>query len=52
MCAVSYEEVAELARELPSRPRVIALDPNTLGETLGDVRTLAQATGRASAASS
>jgi iron complex transport system substrate-binding protein len=46
VCAVSYEEVAELAKELPSRPRVIALDPKTLGETLGDVRTLAEATGR------
>ena len=46
VCAVSYNEVAELARRLPSRPRVIALDPHTLGETLGDVRTLAQATGR------
>jgi len=46
VCAVSYQEVAELARELPSRPRVIALDPKTVGETLGDVRTLAQATSR------
>jgi iron complex transport system substrate-binding protein len=46
VCAVSYEEVAELAQELPSCPRVISLDPKTLGETLGDVRTLAQATGR------
>lgn len=46
VCAVSYEEVAELAQELPSHPRVIALDPKTLGETLGDVRTLAQATER------
>ena len=46
MCAVSYDEVAELARELPSQPRVISLDPTTLGETLGDVRTLAEATGR------
>ncbi len=46
VCAVSYDEVAALARELPSRPRVIALDPKTLGETLGDVRTLAEATGR------
>src|ERR1035441_8772606 len=46
VCAVSYDEVAALARELPSRPRVIALDPKTLGETLGDVRTIAQATGR------
>ncbi len=45
VCAVSYEDVRELARELPSRPRVIALDPQTLGESLDDVRTLAQATG-------
>jgi iron complex transport system substrate-binding protein len=46
VCAVSYDEVAEVARELPSRPRVIALDPKTLGETLGDVRTIATATQR------
>ena len=46
VCAVSYDEVAALARELPSRPRVIALDPATLGETLGDVRTVAEATDR------
>lgn len=46
VCAVSYEEVELIAEELPSRPRVIALDPKTLGETLGDVRTLAEATGR------
>ena len=46
VCAVSYEEVAEVAKTLPSAPRVIALDPKTLGETLGDVRTIAQATGR------
>jgi iron complex transport system substrate-binding protein len=46
VCAVSYEEVAEIARDLPSRPRVIALDPGTLGETLADVRTVAEATGR------
>jgi iron complex transport system substrate-binding protein len=45
VCAVSYDEVAALANQLPSHPRVIALDPKTLGETLGDVRTLAQATG-------
>jgi iron complex transport system substrate-binding protein len=45
VCAVSYDDVAELARGLPSRPRVIALDPHTFGETLADVRTLAQATG-------
>src|SRR6185312_15788343 len=32
VCAVSYEEVAELALQLPSHPRVIALDPQTLAE--------------------
>jgi iron complex transport system substrate-binding protein len=46
VCAVSYDEVAELALELASRPRVIALDPRTLEETLADVRTLADATDR------
>jgi iron complex transport system substrate-binding protein len=46
VCAVSYDEVAAIAKELPSRPKVIALDPKTLGETLGDVRTIAEATGR------
>jgi iron complex transport system substrate-binding protein len=46
VCAVSYDEVAEIAKTLPSAPRVIALDPKTLGETLGDVRTIAQATDR------
>ncbi len=46
VCAVSYEDVEAIAKELPTHPRVIALDPNTLGETLGDVRTLAEATGR------
>jgi iron complex transport system substrate-binding protein len=45
VCAVSYEEVLRIAQRLPSRPRVISLDPHTLGETFGDVRTLAQATG-------
>jgi iron complex transport system substrate-binding protein len=46
VCAVSFDEVVQLAAELPSRPRTVALDPHTLGETLADVRTLAQATGR------
>jgi iron complex transport system substrate-binding protein len=44
VCAVSYEEVEQIAKLLPSKPRVIALDPKTLGETLGDIRTVAEAT--------
>ena len=46
VCAVSYEDVQEIAAELPSNPEVLALDPKTLGETLGDVRTLGRATRR------
>jgi iron complex transport system substrate-binding protein len=44
VCAVSYDDVKAVAERLDSRPRVLALDPHTLGEVLGDVRTLAQAT--------
>lgn len=50
VCAVSYEEVTEVARDLPSCPKVIALDPRTLGESMGDIRTIAQATGARDAA--
>jgi iron complex transport system substrate-binding protein len=44
VCAVSYEEVQEVAKSLPTCPKVIALDPKTFGETMGDIRTIAQAT--------
>jgi iron complex transport system substrate-binding protein len=44
VCAVSYDDVLAVAERLDSQPRVVALDPHTLGEVLGDVRTLAQAT--------
>jgi iron complex transport system substrate-binding protein len=50
VCAVSHDEVREIAQELPSRPRVLSLDPRTYGETLGDVRTVAHATGARDAA--
>ena len=46
VCAVSYDDVKAIAARLPSHPRVIALDPHTIGESLADVRTIAQATGR------
>ncbi len=50
VCAVSVDEVQALAQSLPSPPRVIALDPTTYGETVGDVRTIAQATNAKDAA--
>lgn len=43
VCAVSYEDVRAIAEEIETKPRVISLDPHTLGEVLGDVRTLAEA---------
>src|SRR5215207_616036 len=49
VCAVSYEDVREIAEEMDSQPLVISLDPRTLGEVLGDVRTLAQALDRKAA---
>jgi iron complex transport system substrate-binding protein len=50
VCAVSVDEVQALAQTLPGPPRVISLDPTTYGETVGDVRTIAQATGAKDAA--
>jgi iron complex transport system substrate-binding protein len=44
VCAVSYDDVRALAERMDPVPEVISLDPQTLGEVLGDVRTLAQAT--------
>ncbi len=50
VCAVSYDDVRSLADEIDSQPQVVSLDPRTLGEVLGDARTLAQATNRKDAA--
>jgi iron complex transport system substrate-binding protein len=46
VCAVSAEEVRTIAEELDTQPMVISLDPHTIGEVLGDARTIAEATGR------
>src|SRR4051794_21399483 len=45
VCAVSVEDVRAIASEMDPIPQIVSLDPHTLGEVLGDVRTLAQATG-------
>ncbi len=50
VCAVSYDDVREVAEEIDSRPQVIALDPHTVGEVLGDAGTLARATDQRDAA--
>jgi iron complex transport system substrate-binding protein len=46
VCAVSYEDVQAVARRIEPTPDVVSLDPHTLGEVLGDMRTLAEATDR------
>src|SRR2546423_11991413 len=50
VCAVSYDDVRAVAEEIDTQPMVIPLDPHTVGEVLGDARTLAQATGAREAA--
>jgi iron complex transport system substrate-binding protein len=44
VCAVSVDDVRAVAARLDPVPEIVSLDPHTLGEVLGDVRTLAQAT--------
>lgn len=43
VCAVAEAEVAAAACELPGRPPVINLEPETLREVLDSIRTVAQA---------
>jgi iron complex transport system substrate-binding protein len=45
VCAVSYDDVVAFAATLPGRPRVLSLDPMTLGEVLADIERLAAAAG-------
>ncbi|HKF79306.1 MAG TPA: ABC transporter substrate-binding protein [Thermoleophilaceae bacterium] len=45
VCAVSFYDVRAIAEELPTAPRVISLDPSTLGEVIADVPRLAEAAG-------
>ena len=45
VCAVSFEDVRAVAEELPTQPKVVSLDPATLGEVLADIPRLAEAAG-------
>src|ERR1700749_1759374 len=45
VCAVSYEDVVEVAARLPGAPRVLQQDPSSLGEVLADVTRLGEAAG-------
>jgi iron complex transport system substrate-binding protein len=45
VCAVSYDDVVEVASRLPGPPRVLQQDPSTLAEVLEDVTRLGEAAG-------
>jgi iron complex transport system substrate-binding protein len=45
VCAVSFEDVVEVASRLPGSPRVIQQDPSSLAEVLEDVTRLGDAAG-------
>ncbi|HEX7124442.1 MAG TPA: cobalamin-binding protein [Thermodesulfobacteriota bacterium] len=46
VCAVRHDEVLEAAARLPSRPAVVSLLPSNLADVMGDIRRVAEATGR------
>ena len=46
VCAVSVDDVRAIAERMDPVPKIVSLDPHTIGEVLGDVRSLAQATDR------
>src|SRR5579864_9416119 len=45
VCAVGYGTVARLAATLPSRPRVVNLEPSSLSDIFGNIRQVAIACG-------
>lgn len=52
VCAVSYDDVRAVADRLPTKPRVISLDPSRLDEVIADLTRLGEAAGAPEAAGS
>lgn len=50
VCAVSYRRVAEAVRVAETGPRLVSLEPTTLGEVLGTLTTVGALTGRSAEA--
>ena len=50
VCAVAQPEVERAVRELGTAPRVLSLEPNTLGDVLQSIEVVGEATGRELAA--
>ncbi|HYI81383.1 MAG TPA: ABC transporter substrate-binding protein [Thermoleophilaceae bacterium] len=49
VCAVSFDDVVAAAGRLPTRPRVVSLDPSMLADVLADIPRLAEAAGASEA---
>jgi iron complex transport system substrate-binding protein len=45
VCAVGYQDVLTQVKELPKTPQVVSLNPTSLGDVLGDMLTVGEATG-------
>ena len=50
VCAVSYQDVLEIARTLPHVPQVLSIEPTSIDGVLESLRTVGAATGREHAA--
>jgi iron complex transport system substrate-binding protein len=46
VCAVDYGEVLDAIQELPKTPQVLNLEPMSLDDVLGDIKTVGEATGQ------
>ena len=45
VCAVSFDRVQEAVQGLSSRPRIVNLEPHSLGDILGNIRTVGETLG-------
>jgi iron complex transport system substrate-binding protein len=50
VCAVDYDEVVKASQRLPSRPKIVSLNPHSLADILEDILRVGSATGRESIA--
>ena len=46
VCAVSYDDVLQIAKSLPGTPRVVSVEPTTLDDVLDSIRVVGEQTGR------
>ena len=45
VCAVSFEDVQTATSQLQKPPRIISLDPSSVGDVMSDIETVGEATG-------